>query len=322
MHTYAYIGGLLRAVTQTQRGNHVAFGSYAHAGAPSHAAFAFNLLPKVIFCTLHLIILRIVFYLLHDEVYLFEFQIHNIVHNSLGDSHVFGKLVEVEIGLFGKRINHIAKQVYAKQATTVVRTERNFATRISADRAKTQVGIAVGDAFAQYGVPEKHARFCTLPCVMYDFFPQRLGRNFFLHLRVVAFDGELLHIRLIVYGCLHKVVVYFHRHVRARNLTFGHFRVDKGLAVGMLNANRQHQRTTPSVLCHLARRIAVTFHKRHKPRRRKRGIINGRTLGTYVRKVVPHSTAAFHQLHLFFVDAHDSPIRVGIAFKPHNKAVA
>ena len=90
----------------------------------------------MVFCALHLITLRVVFYLLHDEVYLFEFQIHNVVHYSLGNSHVFGKLVEVEIGLFGKRINHIAKQVYAKQAAAVVRTERNFATRVGANRAK------------------------------------------------------------------------------------------------------------------------------------------------------------------------------------------
>ena len=264
MHTYAYVGGLLRSVTQTQSGNHVAFGCYAHARAPSHATFALNLLPKVVFCALHLITLRVVFNLLHDEVYLFEFQIHNVVHYSLGNSHVFGKLVEVEIGLFGKRINHIAKQVYAKQAAAVVRTERNFATRVGANRAKTQVGIAVGDAFAQYGVPEKHARFGTLPCVMHDFLPQRLGRNFLLHLWIIAFDGELLHVWLVVYGRLHKAIVDFYRHVRARNLTFGHFRIDKGLAVGMLNANRQHQRATPSVLRHLACRVAITFHKRHK----------------------------------------------------------
>ena len=157
---------------------------------------------------------------------------------------------------------------------------------------------------------------------MHDFLPQRLGRNFLHHLRIFAFDGELLHVWLVVYGRLHKAIVYFYRHVRARNLTFGHFRIDKGLAVGMLNANRQHQRAAPSVLRHLACRVAITFHKRHKTRRCKRRIVYGRTLGTYVREVVPHSTAAFHQLHLFFIDAQDGSIRVGIAFKSHHKAVA
>ena len=282
MYTYAEVGSFLCSVSQTQCGNHVTFGCYAHASASSHAAFTLDLLPKMIFCTLNLTALRVVFNLLHDEIYLLELQIHDIVHHSLSNSHVFGKLVEVEIGLFGERIYYIAKQIDAKQTATVVRTERNFATWVGANCGKAQVGVTVGDAFTQYGVPEKHAWFCALPCVVHDFIPQRLGRDFFFHLRIVAIDGELLHVWFVVYGCLHKVIVDFHRHVCTRHLAFGHLRVDESFAVGMLNANRQHQRTTSSVLRHFACGVAVTFHKGHKTRRRKCRVVHRRTFGAYV----------------------------------------
>ena len=91
----------------------------------------------MIFGSLHLIALWVVLNLLHDKVNFFEFQIHDIIHHTLGNSHVFGKLLKIEISLFGERINHIAKQIDAKQAATVVRAEWNFATGIGANRAET-----------------------------------------------------------------------------------------------------------------------------------------------------------------------------------------
>ena len=89
----------------------------------------------------------------------------------------------------------------------------------------------------------------------------------------------------------------------------------------MFDGNAQHQRAPTSVLRHFARGIGIPFHKRNQPRRRECGILNGRSLGTDVRQVVPHSATTLHQLHLFFIDTDDRPVRVGAATHPDHKTV-
>ena len=85
-----------------------------------------------------------------------------------------------------------------------------------------------------------------------------------LHHGVFALYRKLLRVGFVVDGGLHELVINLHRHVCTRHLALGHLGIDESLAVGMLYAHREHERTAPSVLRHLACGVAETLHKRHK----------------------------------------------------------
>ena len=157
---------------------------------------------------------------------------------------------------------------------------------------------------------------------MHNLLPQGLGVNLLCKLRVGAVNGKLLYIWFAINGTLHKLVVNLHRHICSRHLTLGHLGVDKCLCVGMLDAHREHECTTATVLCHLARRIAVALHKRHKTCGCEGGVVDRRTLRTQVGQVMTHSTTTLHQLHLLLVDAKDCSVGVGISIKTYHKAIA
>ncbi len=90
----------------------------------------------------------------------------------------------------------------------------------------------------------------------------------------------------------------------------------------MLDANRQHESTTASVLSNLSGGIAVTFHKRYKTGGSQGRIVDGAAFGTDVTQVVTHASSALHQLNLLLVYLHHSTITVCIAIKPYHKTVA
>ena len=163
---------------------------------------------------------------------------------------------------------------------------------------------------------------------MHNLLPQFAGRDLFLHknfcfsrlLRLSA-DRELLHVRFVVDGGAHELVVNLHAHVGTCHLALGHLCVDECLRVGMLDAHTQHQRSAATVLCHLARTITITLHKRHQSCRGECRVVHGRAFRTDMTQVMAHTTAALHQLHLLLVDAQDGTIRVGIAIKANHEAV-
>ena len=90
----------------------------------------------------------------------------------------------------------------------------------------------------------------------------------------------------------------------------------------MLDAHREHERTATSVLCHLASRVAVALHERHKTSGCEGGVVDRRTLRTQMREVMTHTTTTLHQLHLLLVHAQNGAVGVGIAIKTYHKAVA
>ena len=322
MNIHREVGGLLSAVTQSHSGYHVAFGSDAHTCSASLRTLVLNLLPQMILSAFHLVALRVALYLVHDEVYLLHLQIDDVVHYALSQCHMFAEQVVVEVRLFGERLLNVTEKVYRQQSARVVRTERNLAAGVGRDGAEAQVGIAVGDALAQDSVPEEHSWLGAFPCVVDNLLPKSLCADGLLHHRVVAVDGELLHILLVLGGCLHELIVYLHRHIGTSHLAFGHLSVDESLAVGVLDAYREHQRAAPSVLCHLACGVAVALHEGHQSCRGECRVVHRRTLGAYLAEVVTYSSATFHQLHLLLIDAHHGTIRVGIAVKTDDKAVA
>ena len=89
----------------------------------------------------------------------------------------------------------------------------------------------------------------------------------------------------------------------------------------MLDGDGQHQCPPPSVLCHLAGGVGIAFHERHQPGRGQGRVLDRRAFGADVRQVMSHSATAFHQLHLFLVNADNGTIRVGGTVKPYHEAV-
>ena len=138
---------------------------------------------------------------------------------------------------------------------------------------------------------------------MYDFRPERRCVDVLSHEWLLTVDRILLAVEA-AFGCgTHKFVIDTHADICSGHLAFGHLGVDKALAVGMLYRNCHHQRSTASVLRHLAGTVGVALHKGHKTGGCKRRVFNRRTFRTYMAEVVTYTTAALHQLYLFFVDA-------------------
>ena len=89
----------------------------------------------------------------------------------------------------------------------------------------------------------------------------------------------------------------------------------------MLDRKRQHQRAAPPILRHLAGRIRIAFHKGHDTGRGE-GTVEHRTARRpNMRKVVSYAPAPLHQLHLLFVDADDTAVRVGRILVADHKTV-
>ena len=287
VYRYREVGGLLGTIAQPHRGNHVALSGNAHARATPHRAFPLYFLPQMAFGSLHLFALRVLVYLLQYQVYLFQLQVYDVVHDALSGPHVLPEQVEVEAGFGGERILHVAVQVDTEQTARVVGTKGNLPAGIGRHRAEAQVGIAVGNTLAQDGVPEQHTRFCALPGIMNYLLPKFAGRDFLMKADLTfsllrGIYRPPLHILLVVDGSLHELIVDLHRDVGPRHLALGHLGIDEGLAVGMLDAHREHQRTTTPVLCHLARTITITLHERHQASRCQGRIMYGRTFRTDV----------------------------------------
>ena len=89
----------------------------------------------------------------------------------------------------------------------------------------------------------------------------------------------------------------------------------------MLDADRQHQRTAPTVLCYLASTVAITLHEGHQSRRCQRRIIHRLTFRADMAQVVTHTAATLHQLHLLLINAHHRTIRVGIAVQSYHETI-
>ena len=321
LHLDGEVDRLLRAVAQTQRGEHVALGRDAQtrtAALPRHFA---DLLPKLQLHAAHIQVFGVGGDLPDDLFDLFQFEVDDVVHHVHRLVYVVPELVEIELRIGLERVVHIAQQVHRQQAARIVGAERDLAAGVGRNRHKTLVGIAVGNAFADDRIPEQHARFGRLPRVVDDLLPEFPGVDVLLVFGVVRLDRELLVVFLPGEGRTHEIVVDLDRDVSARHLARVDLGVDKPLGVGMLDRQRQHQRAAPPVLRHLARRVRVTLHEGHDARRRECRVEHRAARGADVRKVVAHAAAAFHQLDLLLVHAEDAAVGVGGVLMADDEAV-
>ena len=305
------IGRFVGSVAQAQGCQHIAFGRDAQARTASLKRFFADFLPQFHFHLADILVFGIFRDFFEDRFDLFEFEVDDIVHHPHGCGDVPPEFIEVERSLLRERLVDVAVQVDRQQAATVVRAQRNFAARVRRNGAESEVGVAVRHRFAQDGVPEQHARFGGLPCVEDDFVPQCARVDVFLVHRLVGIDRELLVVFFAVDYGVHEFVVDLDRNVRSGYFAGFDFGVDEVFCVRVFYRQRQHQRAAPSVLRHFARRVRISLHERHDPRRGQRAVQHRAAGGPDVRQVVPDASAAFHQLHLFFVDADDAAVRVG-----------
>ena len=321
LHLHGESGRLGRTVTQSQRGEHVAFGRDAEPRAAALAGHRADLLPQAQLHAADVLILRIVGNLVDDQFDLLQFEVDDVVHHAHRLVRVDPELVEIELRLRSEGRVHIAQQIEGQQAARIVGTERNLAARVGRDRREAFVGIAVGDAFAEDRIPEEHARLGRFPCVVDDLVPELSGVYVLLVHRLVRHDRELLAVGLAGERRTHEFVVDLDRDVGARNLARVDLGVDETLGIGMFDREREHERAATPVLRHLARRIGVTLHEGDDARRGEGRVEHGAARGADVREVVADAAAAFHQLHLLLVHAEDAAVGIGRMLVPDHEAV-
>ena len=171
LHLDGKVGGLLRAIAQSQGGQHVALGSDAHARASSHGRLFLDLLPEATLGILHVLCLWVAVDLGDDAVDLLQFQIYDIIHDALGHLSMSAEGVEVKVRLGSEGVEDVGVEVECEQAATVVGTEWYLAAGVGAGRPESQVRIAVGDALPDDRVPKQYTGLRALPGVVDDFLP-------------------------------------------------------------------------------------------------------------------------------------------------------
>ena len=154
MHQHREVRSFFCAIAQAQCSQHITLSRDSYARSTPHAALAFYLFPKVIFRLFHLIIFGISLNLFDDLVYLFHFQINDVIHDALRILHMLLELIKIERRIGCKRLIDIAEKIDAQQTTRIVRAQGNFTTRIGAHGSKTKVCITIRNAFAQNGIPK------------------------------------------------------------------------------------------------------------------------------------------------------------------------
>ena len=89
----------------------------------------------------------------------------------------------------------------------------------------------------------------------------------------------------------------------------------------MVDGDAEHEGAASSVLGDLTGGVGVAFHEGDDSGGGQRGVFDGGAFGADVGEVVPDTSAAFHELHLFLVDFHDAPVGVGGTFVADDKTV-
>ena len=95
------------------------------------------------FRALYFLGFRVGVYFLENHFNLFQFQVDDVVHQPLGQLHMFLEQIEIEIGFRRERVDHVSVKVDGQQAATVIRAKRYLAAGVRAHGAETKIGIIV-----------------------------------------------------------------------------------------------------------------------------------------------------------------------------------
>ena len=166
------INCFIGSVAGAQSSQHISLRCDSKTGPPALDGFLFDIFPEVAFPRLDLLNLRILFYLLQDPLHLLELQIDEVIHDALCLMNMLNKEPGVEIGFTGEGIYDIAVKVDGHQPAAVVGAQGDLSARVGREGFESLVGIAVGNGFAENGIPEKNSRFSRFPCIMNNFVPE------------------------------------------------------------------------------------------------------------------------------------------------------
>ncbi|MPN16065.1 hypothetical protein SDC9_163403 [bioreactor metagenome] len=91
MYLFREVVTFIRAITDTQCCQHIPFGSDTHTGTASLQGLTLDFFPEVTFGIFYLFRFGVSFNLFKDQVDLFRFQIHDIIHNTLRQADMLAK---------------------------------------------------------------------------------------------------------------------------------------------------------------------------------------------------------------------------------------
>ena len=275
----------------------------------------------MILCTLHLIHLRIGLYLRQDEVDFLHLKVDDVVHQSLCKLCMTLKQIHIEACMVCEWVDNVWIEIQRKESTTIVWTEWNLTTWVRWNGLETKVCITIRNTLSDNCIPKQYAWLGTLPCVMYNLFPQCLSRNLLRYAWLAAIGRELLYVCLIFNDCLHELIGNLHRHISTGHLTFFHLGIDKRLWIWMLNTYWKHQGTTTTILRYLTSTVWITLHERNKTRWSQGWVVHWWAFRADMSQVMSYSTTTLHQLHLLFVNTHNGTIRIGITVQTDYETV-
>ena len=96
-----------RSVTQSQCSKHITFCSDTYTSTATLSTLLVDFLPKCAFCMFYFFIFRIFVNLGHDTFDFLEFEVDDIIHDTLSKSHVFLEQVKIKISIRFERIHYI-----------------------------------------------------------------------------------------------------------------------------------------------------------------------------------------------------------------------
>ena len=280
MDIHGEINRFITTITQPESSQHITFSRDTNPGTTPFSSFCFNFLPQTDLNTLHLVIFRIRCNFLKNSINFLQFQINNIVHQALSDSHMFLEQLVIKIRVFLERIYHVRIQVNCQQTTWVIRTQRNLSTRIRGNRSVTQIGIAVGHTLPNNRIPEQDSRFGWFPRIINNLIPQFYRANLFHVFRFVRIYRIFLNIITFFDNRIHELIINFHRNISSGYFPLGHFRVNETFRIRVIDRNTQHQGSPTTILRYLPGWVWITLHERNNSSGCQGRILNWRPFRT------------------------------------------
>ena len=107
MNRYSKISSFLSTIAQSHCSNHIPFSRNTDTGTTPQSTLLFNLLPKMTFSSLYLLILRIIANLIQNQINLFHFQINDIIHDTLSQLSMFKEELIVKSCFLGERMIYV-----------------------------------------------------------------------------------------------------------------------------------------------------------------------------------------------------------------------
>ena len=169
--------------------------------------------------------------------------------------------VKIEIGMFRKRIPDKGGKVNTSQKTAASGRQGFLCTGIYAGVCK---GICIAQKTpAGDPVPEQRSRLGIVPVCICDLPKQLSGLYLFLNDFPCSLSGIVEHIFLIIFHCLHKILMDTQRYVCLCHLLQICLQLYKIRHIRVGTVQRDHQRSSSAVLTDQTCDQRIQFHKRY-----------------------------------------------------------